>query len=164
MLSVGTMKTPEEYFGLAQLANNAGFPGEGLSVLNTGTAKGVLGAAAGKDREERLRASISKLADADKAALPALDKKARAAATGQDDVSLGEAYMGYERYPEAIEALERGIKKGGLKKPDQAQIALGLSYLRSGQTEKARSAFKQVSGESELGRLASLWVLHANAK
>lgn len=161
MLAVGNMKDADEYISLAQLANNAGYPGEGLAVLDAGYAKGVLGTPAGKDREDRLKASISKLADADKAALPALDKKARAAATGQDDAVLGEAYMGYGRYPEAIEALERGIKKGGLKKPDQAQIALGLAYLRSGQEEKARAAFKQVSADSELGRIASLWVLHA---
>lgn len=164
MLAVGTLKTADEYISLAQLANNAGYPGEGLAVLDAGYAKGVLGVAAGKDREDRLKASISKLADADKAALPTLDKKARAAATGQDDVVLGEAYMGYARYPEAIEALERGIKKGGMKKPDQAQIALGLAYLRSGQSEKAKAAFKQVSADAELGRIASLWTLHANAK
>jgi tetratricopeptide (TPR) repeat protein len=164
MLAVGTLKESDDFIGLAQLANNAGYPGEGLAVLDTGYTKGILGTPAGKEREDRLKASMSKLADADKASLPALDKKARAATTGQDDVVLGEAYMGYARYPEAIEALERGIKKGGLKKPDQAQIALGISYLRSGQADKAKAAFKQVDADGELGRIASLWTLHANSK
>ncbi len=164
MLSVGTLKDPNEFIEMAQLANNFGFPGEAQSVIEAGYAKGVIGAGAGKEREDRLKASITKLAETDKASLPALDKKARAAATGQDDVTLGEAYMGYGQYPQAIEALERGLKKGGVKKPDQAQIALGISYLRGGQGEKARSAFKQVPADAELGRIASLWSLHAAAK
>jgi tetratricopeptide (TPR) repeat protein len=164
MLSVGTLKDPGEFIEMAQLANNFGFPGEAQSVLETGYTKGAIGAGGGKEREDRLKASITKLADADKASLAALDKKARAAVTGQDDATLGEAYMGYGQYPQAIEALERGLKKGGLKKPDQAQIALGIAYLRSGQTDKARSTFRQVSADSELGRIASLWSLHAAAK
>jgi len=161
MLAVGTLKDPNDFIEMAQLANNFGYPGEALSVLDAGYSKGILGTSAGKDREDRLKASIQKLADADKAALPALDKKARDAATGQDDVTLGEAYYGYGRYPEAIEALDRGIKKGGLKSPDKAQIALGISYLRAGQPDKARAAFKQVPDESEFGRIADLWMLHA---
>jgi tetratricopeptide (TPR) repeat protein len=165
MLAVGTLKDPNDFIEFAQLANNFGYPGEALSVLDAGYSKGILGTSASKDREDRLKATIQKLADADKAALPALDKKARAAATGQDDVSLGEAYYGYGRYQEAIEALERGIKKGGLKKPDQAQLALGISYLRAGQAEKARAEFKKVPSDSEYDRIADLWILHsANAK
>lgn len=163
MLSVGTLKDPNEFIEMAQLANNFGYPGEALSVLQTGYTKGIIGAGAGKEREDRLKASITKLADTDKAALAALDKKARAAATGQDDAILGEAYMGYGQYPQAIEALERGLKKGGVKKLDQAQIALGISYLRAEQVDKARAAFKQVPADAELGRIASLWSLHAGA-
>lgn len=164
MLAVGTLKDPGEFIEMAQLANVFGLPGEALSVIETGYAKGVIGTGAGKDREDRLKASIVKLAEADKASLPALDKKARAAATGQDDVTLGEAYMGYGQYPQAIEALERGLKKGGVKKTDQAQIALGIAYLKGGQPDKARTTFRQVPAESELGRIASLWSLHAAAK
>jgi tetratricopeptide (TPR) repeat protein len=163
-LAVGTLKDADGYTSLAQFASNAGYPGEGLAVMDAGYAKNILGTPADKARTDRIKESISKLADADKAALPGLDKKARAAATGQDDVVLGETYMGYGRYPEAIEALERGIKKAGLKKPDQAQIALGLAYLRSGQAEKSKAEFKKVAADSELARIAALWVLHANSK
>ncbi len=164
MLSVGTLKDPDEFVEMAQLAKNFGYPGEALSVLDTGYAKGIIGAGASKEREDRLKTSIKKEADADKASLPNLDKKARAAATGQDDATLGEAYLGYAQYPQAVEALERGIKKGGIKKQDQAQIALGIAYLRSNQADKAKAAFKQVPAESDLGRIASLWALHATAK
>jgi tetratricopeptide (TPR) repeat protein len=164
MLAVGTMKSPNEFVELAQLANNFGYPGEALSALEAGFSKGILGTGPGKSSEERLKATIEKAAEADKASLPALDKKARAAATGHDDATLGEVYMGYGQYPQAIEALERGLKKGSLKKPDHAQLALGISYLRNSQMDKAKSAFKQVPEEGPLGRIADLWSLYASSK
>ncbi|MGE0188754.1 MAG: tetratricopeptide repeat protein [Steroidobacteraceae bacterium] len=163
MLSVGTMKTPDEFIDLAQLAKNFGYPGEGLSALELGFSKGILGTGPGKDREERLKAVIAKDAETDKASLAALDKKARESSTGHDDAILGEVYMGYGQYSQAIEALERGIKKGGLKKPDEAQVALGIAYLRSNQADKARNAFSKVPNKSPLGRISDLWALYASS-
>ncbi|MGC3982498.1 MAG: tetratricopeptide repeat protein [Steroidobacteraceae bacterium] len=164
MLSVGTLKDADEFIEMAQLAKNFGYPGEALSVLDTGYSKGIIGAGAGKEREDRLKASIKKDADADKASLPAQDKRARADAAGQADAILGEAYLGYGQYPQAVEALERGLQKGGVKKLDQAQIALGIAYLRTNQADKAKASFKKVAADGELGRIASLWSLHASAK
>lgn len=163
-VAVGSLKEPNEFVEMAQLARSLGYAGEALSILDAGYAKGILGSGPGKEREDRLRESIKKLADADAAELPALEKKAIAAATGQDDVILGEAYMGIGQYPKAIEALDRGMKKGGVKSEDQAQIALGIAYLRSNQADKARSAFKQVAADSDLGRIARLWLLHSSSK
>lgn len=163
MLAVGVLKSGTEYFEMAQLANNFGFPGEALSVLETGYEAKALGVNAGKERDDRLMAQIKKAAESDRSSLPAQDKKARAAATGDPDALLGEAYYGYGQYPQAIEALERGLGKGGVKKVDQAQIALGISYLRNKQADQAKAAFKKVPADSELGRIASLWAIHASA-
>ncbi len=164
MLSVGTLKEANDYVEMAQLANNFGFPGEALAVLEAGYAKNILGTGGDKDRHDRLRASFQKAATADKAALPALERNAAKAASGQEDVALGEDYIGYGMYQEAVTALDRGLGKGNVKRPDQAQIALGVAHLRAGQPDKARAAFKQVTGDSDLARIASLWSLHALAK
>lgn len=162
MLDVGALKASDDYIELAQLANSFGFPGEAVSVLQAGFNNKVLGANdQTKERETRLLASMKKNAEVDTAQLPALDKKARAAAVGQDDALLGEAYLGYGQNAQAIEALERGLKKGGVKKPDQAEMALGIAYVRNKQKDQAKAAFKQVGSDSDLGRIASLWVLHA---
>jgi len=163
MLEVGALKNSDDYIELAQLANSFGYPGEAVSVLEAGFNNKVLGVnEQSKERENRLLASMKKNADADRAQLPALDKKARAAANGQDDVILGEAYLGYGQTQQAIEALERGIKEGGVKKPEQAEMALGIAYLRNKQKDQARGAFKQVPADTDLGRIASLWMLHSN--
>jgi len=160
MLTVGALKSGEDYVELAQLANSFGFPAEGVNVLNAGFAAKELGEGDAKERDNRKLTWMKKNLDVDKAELPAEEQKAKASADGQADVLLGEDYIGYGQYAQAIEAIERGLKKGGVKKPDQAQMALGIAYYNNKQKDQARSAFKQVPATSDLKRIAELWMLH----
>jgi Flp pilus assembly protein TadD len=57
--------------------------------------------------------------------------------------------------------MERGIRKGGLKHPDDARLHLGIAYLRAGQKEQAVRAFKSVQGTDGVADLARLWALYA---
>jgi len=129
-------------------------------VLNAGFAAKELGEGDAKERDSRKLTWMKKNLDVDKAELPAEEQKAKASADGQADVLLGEDYIGYGQYAQAIEAIERGLKKGGVKKPDQAQMALGIAYYNNKQKDQARSAFKQVPATSDLKRIAELWMLH----
>jgi len=160
MLAVGALKSGDDYVELAQLANSLGFPAEGVNVLNAGIAAKELGEGDAKERDNRKLLWMKGLMDKDKAELTADEQKAKAAADGQQDVLVGEDFIGYGQYAQAIEAIERGLKKGGVKKPDSAQMALGIAYYNNKQREQARAAFKQVPATSELKRIAELWVLH----
>lgn len=160
MLAVGVLKSGDDYVELAQLANSFGFPAEGVNVLNSGFASKALGDSDSKERDNRKLTWMKGLMDKDKAELPSDEQRAKASADGQQDVLLGEDLIGYGQYEQAIEAIERGIKKGNIKKPDQAQMALGIAYYNNKQKEQARNAFKQVAATSELRRIAELWILH----
>jgi len=160
MLAVGALKSGEDYTELAQLANSFGLPAEGVNVLNAGFAAKELGEGDAKERDNRKLTWMKGLMDKDKAELPADEQKAKAAADGNGDVLLGEDYIGYGQYAQAIEAIERGLKKGGVKKPDAAQMALGIAYYNNKQKDQARSAFKAVPANSELKGIADLWILH----
>lgn len=160
MLDTGTLKRAEDYVEMGQLAIEAGVPGEAQKIVEAGFANKVL-ENGDKARHERLLASAKKLVEEDRATLAQLDKEARAAATGQADVGVGQAYLSYGQYDQAIEALERGIKKGGVRLPDEAQISLGIAYLKKGQRDQAQAAFKAVKADSQWGRLAGLWSIRA---
>ncbi|HEX2584548.1 MAG TPA: tetratricopeptide repeat protein [Steroidobacteraceae bacterium] len=160
MLAVGALKSGEDYTELAQLANSVGLPAEGVNVLNAGFAAKVLGEGDSKERDNRKLTWMKGLMDKDKAELPADEQKAKAAADGNGDVLIGEDYIGYGQYAQAIEAIERGLKKGGIKKPDAAQMALGIAYYNNKQKDQARAAFKAVPANSELKSIADLWILH----
>ena len=81
--------------------------------------------------------------------------------TGEADVRIGLAYLSYGQLPQALAAIQRGIGKGGLKNPAEAQLLLGIAQLRSGNKAEAVKAFKAVSGDPTLTRLGNLWALRA---
>lgn len=161
MNDVGTLKQADDYVEMAQLAIDAGVPGEAQSIVEKGVQGGTLKSddKTTQGRYDRLLAGAKKSAATDKAQLAQLAKEAEKATQGQADVALGQAYLSYGMFDEAIAALQRGIKKGGVTDVDEAQISLGIAYLRKGQKDAARQAFKAVKAESKWHALGELWEL-----
>ena len=159
MNEVGTLKQPDDYMEMAQLAIDAGVPGEAQTIVEKGVQGGTLKSddKTTQGRYDRLLAGAKKSAATDKPQLPQLAKEAEKASQGQADVALGQAYLSYGMFDEAIAALQRGIKKGGVTDVDEAQISLGIAFLRKGQKDQARQAFKAVKAESKWHDLAEMW-------
>ena len=159
MNDVGTLKQADDYVEMAQLAIDAGVPGEAQTVVEKGVQNGTLKSddKTAQGRYDRLLAGAKKSATADKASLAQLAKEAEKATSGQALVALGQAYLSYGMYDEAIDALKKGIAKGGATDMDEAQISLGIAYLRKGQKDLARQAFKTVKAESKWRDLAEMW-------
>lgn len=165
MNDVGTLKQADDYVEMAQLAIDAGVPGEAQTVVEKGVQSGTLKSddKTTQGRYDRLLASAKKSATADQAQLAQLAKEAEKATSGQALVGLGQAYLSYGKYDEAIDALKKGIAKGGVTDADEAQISLGIAYLRKGQKDQARQAFKAVKAESKWHDLAELWDVRSQA-
>ncbi|HET9448735.1 MAG TPA: tetratricopeptide repeat protein [Steroidobacteraceae bacterium] len=159
MNEVGTLKAADDYMEMAQLAIDAGVPGEAETIVEKGVQNNTLKSPdkTTQGRYDRLLAGAKKSAAADKAALAQLAKEAEKATQGQADVALGQAYLSYGMYDEAIGALQRGLKKGGVTDADEAQISLGMAYLKKGQKDLARQAFRAVKDESKWRDLAEMW-------
>ena len=86
--------------------------------IEKGFQKGVFNgadAAREKDRANRLLAEAKQAVTLDKSTLDKQDASARAKPTGEADVKLGAAYLSYGQNDKAIEALQRGIGKGGVQ-------------------------------------------------
>ena len=96
----------------------------------------------------------------DKSTLDKQDASARAKPTGDSDVKLGAAYLSYGMNDKAIEALQRGIGKGGVKNPDEAGMLLGIAYLRVNNKAEAAKAFQTVKQNPTMARIAKLWMLN----
>lgn len=161
MAEAGVLKRAGDYMEMAQLAKDAGVPGEAQQILEKGVADGVLKSddKAEQGRYDRLLAEVKKEAAADRASLPQLSKEAEKAPKGQVDVGLGQAYLSYGQYEQAIEAIQRGIKKGSVNDTDEAQVSLGMAYLKKGDAQQAREAFKAVKPGSKWSGVAELWTL-----
>jgi tetratricopeptide (TPR) repeat protein len=163
MNEVGVLKDKSDYVEMAQLAMDAGVPGEAQDMVQKGMAAGVLKSEdkTEQGRYDRLLAGAKKQADLDRGSLNQQATEAEKAGTGQVLVGLGQAYLSYGDYDKAIAALEKGIAKGGVTDADEAQISLGIAYLKKGQKEQAREAFKKAQGKWK--DLAELWSIRTQS-
>jgi tetratricopeptide (TPR) repeat protein len=158
---VDVLKKPEDFTEYAQLAIEAGSPGEAQHVLEKAFQKNVFTDSRSQDKNKRLLASAQKAAEQDQQSLGKNAADADSSPTGDKQVSVGLAYLGYQQYDKASDALSKGISKGGLKNEGEAHLLLGIAQLKSGHKEEAVKSFKAVKGDANLERIASLWSLHA---
>jgi tetratricopeptide (TPR) repeat protein len=165
MADVGVLKLPFEYSEMAEIALDAGYPGETQSVLETAFAKNVFTEQRDKDRYQHLLEGAKQRAANDKAQLATTEQAAAAAATGDALVQIGAAYISYGQYDKAVPAITKGIAKGGLKSPDEANLLLGIALLRQKNGAAAQAAFDKVAASSNVGysRLGKLWALRAHS-
>jgi tetratricopeptide (TPR) repeat protein len=161
MSDVGVLKDKGDYMEMSQLAIEAGVPGEAEQTMQKGMDNGTLKSddKTEQGRYTRLYDAAKKQAAADRASLAQQAKEAEKASQGQVSVGLGQAYLSYGMYDEAIAAIQGGIKKGGVTDIDEAQVSLGLAQLKKGQKDAARQTFKTVKPDSKWADLAGLWTL-----
>jgi len=158
-MQVDAMTTSDQFTEMAEIALNAGLPGEAIAAIDAGKAKNVFKESRKADMEKMLERAKA-AAETDKKSLAQQETSAKANAQGNLDVKLGAAYLSYGDATKAIEALTRGIGKGGVRNPDEAGILLGIAYLKAGNKPEAAKAFQTVNKDPTLTRVAKLWLLN----
>jgi tetratricopeptide (TPR) repeat protein len=161
--ALGLLDTDTQYVEMAQLAVQAGFPDEAKRVLDKGFAGGVLGAGADAGRHQRLRDMVAKNVVEDQKALSHDEPAAAAAKDGMGLVNIGFAYVSRGETDKGIDLMEKGIRRGGIKYPDDATLHLGIACLVGRRREKAVQVLKSVQGTDGTADLARLWILHATS-
>jgi hypothetical protein len=163
-LATGNLTKTEDFMEMAQLAIQAGFPTEGKAIIDKGFASGALGTGPEADRHKRLRdLATQREADA-KASIEQRATEAAATKTGNDLVQIGYTYVTFGQADKGIPLIEQGIAKGGLKRPEDAKLRLGMALLQSGKGKaKAVQVLRAVQGTDGAADLGRLWALHANS-
>jgi len=161
MLEVDVLNGADDYTEMAQLAMDAGTPGEAQRVLQRGFDKNVFTEKRGKEKNQRLLEKAKQAAAQDQATLEKTTREAEAATTGGKNAGMGLAYLNYGQYDKAVDQFTKAISKGGLRNAPETQLLLGIAQLKAGHKDDAVKAFKAVKGDPVLERLQSLWVLHA---
>ena len=160
-LATGSMSTANDYMELAQLTVQAGYPAEGKKVVEKGFAAGVLGVGAEAERHKRLRDLVNKKADEVAAAQPNDERLALAAKDGNDLVNVGMGLVFNGQAAKGLQLMQQGIAKGGLKRPEDAKLHLGIAQIAAGDNAKAQATLRTVSGTDGTADLARLWALYA---
>ncbi len=96
-------------------------------------------------------------------AIPALQEAARLTEDGELDVRLGNAFLNTGKYDECVKSVRNGIRKGGLKSPDNAQISLGMCLYNERQYQDAIKAFQVAAKTDRSRRVSTQWITVINA-
>jgi hypothetical protein len=162
-LATGNLTSANDYLEMAQLALQAGVPAEAKAIVDKGYDVKALGNGKDGERHQRLRDLVAKeLAESQKNRAKD-EQEALAAKDGNDLVRIGLNYVYEGKAEKGIALIEQGIKKGGLKRPEDAKLRLGEALLFAGQKERGVKTLKTVQGSDGTADIARLWVLHARA-
>ena len=161
-LATGNLTKPNDYMEAAQLALQAGYPSEGKKIVDKSFSSGVLNTGAEADRQKRLRDLATKQEAEAQAGLEKDLAEAQAAKDGNALVKLGYAYVTMGQADKGIDLIEKGIAKGGLKRPDDAKLRLGMAQLQGGKKAKGLQTLRSVQGNDGAADIAHLWAIQAN--
>ena len=159
-LYVKSINEPSKFEEIAQIALDQGLPGEAQALLEDAMNRKLFTDARILERNKGLLTRAKTAAAGDKATLAQQEAAAQKNPQGNADVKIGAAYLSYGENEKAIESLQRGIGKGGVRDPDEAGLLLGVAYLRSGNKAEAAKAFGTVNKDPTMTRIAKLWLLN----
>jgi len=160
-LATDNLSGAADYMELAQLALQAGFPGEAKKALDQGYASGALGSGPEAERQKRLRDLVGKQFAEDQKTLGIPDPQALRAGEGGPLVNNGYNLVVNGQYDKGIAMIEQGIAKGQLRHAEDARLHLGMAYLLAGRKDEALKALKVVQGADGTQDLARLWAAQA---
>jgi hypothetical protein len=159
-LATGTMQTTDEYMEAAQLSLQVGYPAEAKTFIDQGYAAGRLGTGPEAERHKRLRDLAAKSLAEDKKTVRQDDAQVAASKDGAALLNAGFNYVLNGSSDKGLEMMEQGMRKGGLKRPDDERLHLGYAYHVAGQKQKAIQVLKTVQGSDGPASLARLWIIH----
>jgi hypothetical protein len=160
-LATGNVRVAADYMEMVQLALQAGAAAEARKIVDQAFASGMLGAGAEAERHKRLRDLATKTATENQKALAQNEIDAKTAADGTALLNVGFENVTAGHFDKGLALMEQGIRKGGLKHPQDAKLHIGIAYFLSGQKARAIEVFRSVQGADGTADLARLWVLHA---
>ena len=141
----GFLDRSSELVTMAYLYLNAEVPYYAGSVIEKGFSDELV-----EDKSKNYELAGSAWAQAQEVAksIPMMEKAAAKSEEGELYVRLGNVYLDGDQFQKSADSIIKGLNKGGIKRPDQARLALGMAYFNLGDYNEARKAFRAASKES----------------
>lgn len=142
-------------------------PYQAAKVMHKGFADGLVTEDA--KNLERIGEYYRRAQEADKA-IPYLQKAAELSSDGEVAIRLSYVYLNRYLYKEAAAAVQLGLRKGGVKKPNEARLILGQAQFHAGEFENARKTLSEVvraakrSEQERLHRQANQWLKYIDSE
>ncbi len=149
------LERESELVTMSQLYLQHEVPYKAAKLLDSEMEKGRVSRNA---KNYRLLSQAWSLAQEDEKSIPALKEAARLSNEGELDLRLGNAYLNLGRYTECVSAVQAGLRKGGIKSPDNAQISLGMCLYNQQKYSAAIKSFREARKTRRSTRIANQWI------
>ena len=156
----GLLEKESELVTMAQLYMQHEVPYKAATLLEDKMEEGIV---ARNAKNYRLLSQAWQLAAEDEKSIPALKDAARLSNDGELDLRLGNAYLNLGRYGECVSSVQAGLKKGGIKSRDNAQISLGMCLYNQQKYSAAINAFREARKTTRSARMADQWIKVINS-
>ena len=135
----GFLDRSSELVTMSYLYLNAETPYYAGAVMQKGFADELV-----EDKSKNFELAGSAWAQAREVAksIPMMEKAAAKSEEGELYVRLGNVYLDGDQFSKSANSIIKGLNKGGVKRPDQARLALGMAYFNLGDYDEARKAFR----------------------
>jgi hypothetical protein len=150
-----------EYRNMASLFLSAEVPWKAAKVLKQGLEAEIV---EDNSKNWELYAGSLRQAQEVQAAIPAMQKAAEKSDNGDLYARLGSIYLDAERFDDAIEAITKGLDRGGVKRPDQARLVLGMAYFNKDNYRAAREAFRAAGRDERSEQYARQWIKYMDSE
>jgi tetratricopeptide (TPR) repeat protein len=163
MSDTDTLDKSDEYAEMGSTLITGGYPNEAKQILERGMSANVFqGTAKARAQADLERARAGAALDAKE--LPSAATQLAGAKTPQQMLGIGKLYFSSGEYEKSVDALRKGLAKGGLKPEDadDANLLIGIASARLGKAADANAAFDAVKNAS-LAEVARLWKLKVEA-
>lgn len=97
-----------------------------------------------------------------KKSIPVMAEAADKSDKGELYCRLGNVYLDNDQFKQAIKANREGLKRGGVKRPDNCRLILGMAYFNTKQYKSAGKAFKEAAKDKRSKKYADQWVKYMN--
>ena len=157
----GLLTSASHVTNLANLYLLHGLPYKAAKVLEKEMGENIVDS---NERNLRLLSQAWYQAREDQKAIPPLERAAKLSDDGTLYVRLGQAHINLEQWNDASAAIQKALKLGGLKRPDQANIMLGMALFNEKRLEQARRAFAKAASDNRSKRAATQWMAYVDSE
>ena len=156
MLDKGT-----EQVTMAYLYLNAEVPYKAGKVMEKGLANKSIDPTS---KNYEIAASAWRQAQELDKAIADMEKAAEKSDDGELYARLGNIYLDSDMNAKAIVAINKGLSRGGVKRPDNARLVLGMAYFNEKKYDKAREAFKAAGRDERSEKYAAQWIKYLDSE
>ncbi len=97
-----------------------------------------------------------------KKAIPEMARAAAKSDKGDLWTRLCSIYLDGDEFKKAIDACDKGLKKGGVKRPDTAHLVKGMAHFNLKQYDAARKEFREAAKDKRSKEYADQWIQFMN--